>query len=1024
MTLDFQPVQIPLASGLNQKGDPRAGNPPTLDVCRNVQFDEIGGLQLRKPYDDLGIAIFGGGNLADCRRIVENGNELLCFTKDSLYSWNASISMWVLKGTHVACKVEEESKFVTTGDQIDCDRAELNGTIIYVWADGTDIYVAATDKTTGSTLMDPLRLAASRPRLVALATVIQLFVKDSVGNLSVYTIDPASPRTSLLLGVTVALAVGTFNAYYDVVRQAGADASFIAARRITTTSYSVGTVAATGVATLSTKALTCDGPIAVASHPAGTHVQVVRAHGTNVEGDLITSALVDVYTAQPIGTFTTTCHQIAAAFRTVQTSGTYRCYVFWSADEAGSMPIDPPKSNWVSSTNTLGTQAAFPMTGASTFGVATRAFDINGSVYVGLWFCGSGNALFTRIALQNTYFLFRDDALLVAKMVTDRAAGHGLVGGGYTSTICRLPGVTITSGATVVSFCANERRLLQLGSGNQGYSARAPRDITLTFDSNEARRTARLGETLYISGGEILQYDGRGLYEVGFHTYAWYLENFSLTGGMAIPDGAYTYKSGYRWDNAKGERERSTTATYHAVALTGGPNKVTGDVLGARATHKTTAGSLPAIEVWRTAISPQPDSPFYLVTSVDPAVTGVNGYLLNTDGTFVDNLTDAALLKLEANPENGSVLESLAPPAATIIIGTHDRLFLAGIAGNPSQIVYSKQRSPGEIASFNDALATSIPPEGGAITALAFQEETLVAFTTTAIYALPGDGLDNLGINGQNFGPARIISTDVGAISHETVARTPLGLIFKSNKGWYLLRGWEPQYIGGPVCDFDSDTVTAVHVMESQHQVRCLSKDVSLQGQGQGDPIENAVARVLVWDYLVNQWSEWTIADGVHACIWQGAYAYVSEDDGPKTEQLYYDSVDAYGIDIETAWIKVNDLQGRGRVRWLTVLGEYIAAHRLRIRVARDYEYTSPGVADFFDDEYWTATPTVEGGPLQVRVGPSRQQCQAIKIRITSAAIGSNVPPSNEALKLTGLALEVGVKRGTNRRLPAAQKAS
>jgi hypothetical protein len=121
-----------------------------------------------------------------------------------------------------------------------------------------------------------------------------------------------------------------------------------------------------------------------------------------------------------------------------------------------------------------------------------------------------------------------------------------------------------------------------------------------------------------------------------------------------------------------------------------------------------------------------------------------------------------------------------------------------------------------------------------------------------------------------------------------------------------------------------------------------------------------------------------------------------------------------YGLDVQTAWIKLTGLQGYQSVRRLQVLGEYRSAHDLRIRVARDYR------TDYTDDKSWTATPTEVGGPEQVRHGPSFRKCQAIKVRITATAVGSDSPPTGEAVKLTGLGLEVGARKGL-RRLPAAQ---
>ena len=52
-----------------------------------------------------------------------------------------------------------------------------------------------------------------------------------------------------------------------------------------------------------------------------------------------------------------------------------------------------------------------------------------------------------------------------------------------------------------------------------------------------------------------------------------------------------------------------------------------------------------------------------------------------------------------------------------------------------------------------------------------------------------------------------------------------------------------------------------------------------------------------------------------------------------------------YAWEIETPWIKLNELQGRGRVRRLLVAGQYRGRHDIRYRVARDY-----GEADFLLD--------------------------------------------------------------------------
>jgi hypothetical protein len=999
-----QQFAIPLAFGLNQKADPRALEVPAMTICTDAQFDELGGVQTRYPYASIGSEIFGGGTLADVRQVVANGNELLVFTETELYSWNAQLEQWVLKGEHLAVKTTEEPKFVTTGDQIECDMCELNGIVMYAWTD-TYGYIGAIDKATGAVLYGPMSIGyvGERLRLTALDTKVLLTYHDSVSGTYVYSIDPLDPATGLALVPATMSASGL--GFYDIAKVPDQDIAVFAAHLTPTTSYRVGTITAAGAVTASTKVRASIYGIAVACEPTGTNVQIIR-DAAGIFGDVIAIAtLADVTTGQAIGSLGNASYQVTAAYRSVENSSEYRCYAFW-ADGLGVY------SNWVDTAGAIGTELTF----VATLDIASRAFDHNGDVYVWLAFTTPSEVYTTlapsfSYALQNTYFLYRDDAFLCAKAAAGRA--------GATAATTYLPSV-ISTGANSYAFCGVERRVIPIGGDGarrSNYGARAPREIAFTFDSNEARRTARIGQTLYVTGGEILQYDGSQLTEVGFHIYPYVFGLVASTGSIA--DGTYAYKQTWRWDNGRGELDRSTTATHGDITLSGGPkgvNVVWGQLA---ATHKTNRPV--AVQTWRTAVDPNSDSPFYLVTSNDPSVTtNPNRYLENDQTaaagfgpTLRDALADADLTNLETSPENGGLLEPLSPPPATIIAATSDRLFLAGVAGDPDRVWYSRLRGDNEVASFHDALTVSIPREGGDITALAFINETLVVFRETAIYALTGDGFDNLG-GGQNYGPARALTVDVGAVNHESVALFDKGLIFKSSKGWYLLnKGWSCDYIGGPVSDYDDETVVAVHVMEAQHQIRCITTE-----------------RMLVLDTLVNQWGEWTIAGALHAAIWRGTYHYLAPSiaahlvlgdivpevpAGVYAELTTYAGVN-YGMDLETAWIPMGQVQGYGRVWKALILGEYRSTFALRVRLARNYLTT------YFQDKRWTVSPVTVGGPLQIEHRPSIQEMQAIKIRITAEGPSvSGSVPSGEALKLTSLGLELGVERGLFR-LPAAQR--
>ncbi len=992
-------MQVPLAAGIDTKRDPRALEMPSLAVARDCQFDEVGGLQTRKPFANVGSNILGGGTLSNVRRCVAYGDELLCFTSTSLYSWSASDSAWVSKGTYLAPKLEEKAVFHRTSEQTECDRAELGNVVVYAWTDTptsstSGVYVAAADKTTGAVLLAPTAVgtSSSRPRLLALTSVIHLYYVEGT---TLYGKAITVTNLSSTVGAA-ATSIGTaVNSRYDACVVSNSVA--IAYRRSVTTSYEVKLVTAGLSVTAATKARTCDGSIAIAYEPNNTRLLVARGNGTAVQADqLNASTLADVHTATAVGSLSSNPVQITAAFRSVADSGAYRCYIFYSRTELATNS-SLVEVNYVDTANAAGTESVC----AWTLGIGSRAFDHNGSVFVWLTFAleSTAGSAGLRAAEQNSYFLMRDDATVHAKAVWQR--GGGFQTQGY------LPGVQ-SLGSNAYAWCGAERRIIPVGTGSStlGYSDRGPREIKITFDSDEARRCVRLGETLYISGAVLSQYDGEGIAEVGFFIYP--PQVGAADGGAGnLAEGTYTYKATFRWDNAKGERERSTTATTDEIDHTGS-SLTTVSCTGLGITAKKGSRTAPAVEFWRTPVNPSIDSPFYLVTSQDPssAITE-NEYITNSlTGTpsVDDNFADSTLTTKESNPENGGVLENLAPPGAMILEATQDRLFIAGIPAAPFQVQYSKLRGTGEIAAFHDVLTIDLPPEGGPITALAFLDDMLVAFKESAVFALPGDGFDNTG-GGSNYGPARRISADVGAVSQESVALTPSGLIFKSSKGWYLLtRGGSVEYIGGPVASFDSDTVKAVHVVEAQHQVRCLTG-----------------SRMLVWDYLVNQWAEWTISDGLGACIWNGTHAYAFTT-GVKTEQSSYSSL-TYGMDVETGWIKLDGLQGYGAIRWLMILGEYRSAHALRVRVAYNYAESDASGATFVDDKSFTVTPTTVGGPIQLRHGPKRHRCEAIKIRLTAHTVGNTgTPPTGEALKLTGLGLEIGFEPALYRRLPAAQK--
>ncbi len=271
----------------------------------------------------------------------------------------------------------------------------------------------------------------------------------------------------------------------------------------------------------------------------------------------------------------------------------------------------------------------------------------------------------------------------------------------------------------------------------------------------------------------------------------------------------------------------------------------------------------------------------------------------------------------------------------------------------------------------------------------------------------------DMGMRGRfSYGPAQGIKGGVGCRDIDSVVEGPDGIYFQSKKGRYLLTlGWTMKPVGLDVADYDSETVVSAHHVDSLHELRWLTS-----------------ARMIVFDYLANTWSERTIASAVHAAIWQGTYHYLVAA-GPLAEQTTWTGT-AYGIDVETAWIQPAELQGAVEIRKLMALGEYRSGTiHVRARVAYDYNTT------WIDDRYWAASPTTVGGPLQVQINPSRQKMEAIKLRLTVVGAATQATMSTSAdlplltptghwtatftaIKLgtlgTGLSVSVGVLPGTS----------
>lgn len=1050
MAANYETLQVPFIKGMDTRTHPHLIDPPGLTTCKNAQFDEVG-LSFRYPFATIGTSIYPSGTISAVRKLAVVNDELLAFTATELYSWSSTLSKWLLRGGHMAVSTAETAVFGNSNDQTFADRAQLGNLIVYVWtevaAGSVKNYLAAIDATTRATVIAPVALSpastTSRPRVVAATSVIFVLYVVAGSGLVCGKITPSAPTwtTTPTLGV-----VSANENNYDAVQFPSTDKVVTITTATGGASYTVSKTDTDLIAVSSVKARISDSVVALSCSPAGNdRVQIIRVDNTTgatdrVMGDLLVlSTLADSIINQPLGIVTAlTVNQIACAHRSTTDGGFYRCYVFWSTSEADAVSDNAAAATrygYVDTSGAIGAEAVLVYRN----GVASRAFDYGGHVYVWTTFGVASNAeqlavagdlvLGFEVQIQNTNYLYDDTGEFHAKAAWSKAGGFGYYGG-------HLAGVALVSGTTGYATATTWQGFTDLegvkvGSFGEGVAAggdRGPADVVFTFDSDAARRVVQLGQTAYVSGGMIWQYDGDSLTETGFEQFPWFINTADVAAGT-LAVGTYNYKLSLRWVNARGESERSTTAIGRAQVVAAN-REVGWWASRLRVTRKKSSRRRPAIEMWRTVVNAPDDAPYYLVTSRDPSATGDNGYVENdetavlavrdqidsmADFTVAGAVTTYVLINKTAHPENGAVLPRLAPPPATILAVSDARMFLAGIPGEPNRIWYSLTRNDGEIVGFHPALSITLPVETGAVTALAVVDRTLIAWTATATYVVTGDGLDNTG-GGANY-EARLApgGRGIGCLSQDSVAVSPVGTFFFSRRGWYrLTSGWDLDFVGAKVDGYNSDWLASagggsgggggssvviatdalwsVQVVEAQHQIR----------------IGSAAPRILVYDWLANEWTEWTEGAAARSlATWRGAAMMATATD-VKQQATTLTGAD-YDLDIETGWFKPSGPQGRNRVRWIEVLGEFKIAHSRRVRVGVNYTTSA-----YSDDKTLALTGTA-GNAAQTRLGPRVQQVQSMRVRVTvaaSAAGGDNVI-------LTGLSLEVAPERGLRRGNPS-----
>lgn len=599
------------------------------------------------------------------------------------------------------------------------------------------------------------------------------------------------------------------------------------------------------------------------------------------------------------------------------------------------------------------------------------------------------------------------------------------------STPCSTPMLsgTVAGSATVFGLGALERGDVQLTAGVNitpvGLSS-----VSMAPQVGPAAR-GQLGETLYFAGGQLGAYDGQQVVQNGFPMYPEGIHAVTAAAGSPVVTvGVHQVVAVYEWTDGAGKRHQSAPSLPAEVTVAANEE--------IRLIIPTT--QLPQNAGWDTSISTlsivcymteaggltfyrAPQGYTTVLNDVTvPSITYIIGNIVMTD----DRLAQNEVLYTQPSQPGTRLPNVTSGPMHGL--GISQNRVWGFLSDEPGEFTYSQreQQNTG-LQFFPDALTGRIPMTAGDGVAIAELDEKTILFADRAIYAVFGSGPDPSGAN-NGFSEPQPVATDVGCVDARSVLLMPMGLIFKSQKGWQLLgRDLSVRFIGDGVERYNEFSVSSAVLMGDRHECRFTSSDTD--------------GPTLVYGYEQGQWSAFYTGaqqsgDVISAVWWpsldEGRFMQLlsSASDYPglmfDTPGQYLDGVGAGTATIapiyaRTAFLHASALEGFQRVRraYLTMTSE-TAVPTTDFVLGLDFNDIYAGPLSYNLTIDLGAVTTFDEQAVDLRHS-LRSGCQKVKsVAFSFLDAGTTDIALIPVTGLQAISLELGLKRGV-RRLPAAQ---
>lgn len=1011
-----QSVQVTFSGSIDTKTDPKQVMPTDFLALNNMVFTTGGELTKRNGYPSIGTTVVTpnpsltysvvGSTITDARKIIPYNNELLVNDAFNLYSYDESIDSWVYKGrsTMVALSTYSVAGGVNTYDIADVSIDITSG--IKVFAYGPDpssgVSYSIQDTQTGQFIINQASMGPyNTSRCISISGKSWILaINNNDGKLYYQEIVGQAVTGSPVALVSNVVA-------YD------ADVDPFSGNIYITYYQSTPTVTIallnTSMAIVSSISKSETATHGLSFFGDGTNIWVVYNNASATKSFIVNNAVTATVSAPTVidsGATAADPNSVTGVWSTAFN----KAFIFYDPITLGVGATNTAQINFNVATLSGSTiTPGIPNIFMVSLSINSKAFTVSGIPHVvGLYtYFSVIEGIDTPI--QSTNFLLNvynvtpsmgsspnDDVIAnIASKISPDESANGI------SPFKMLPSVRQNaSGAWELALLQNVNYSFTTTPHSPFFSPTGVIDCQFDFSLSNPD-AQNLGNNAIIAAGQVGMYDGANVVEQNFHIYPNALPSAVSTGGAlgnASVNSTYSYIYLYEWIDSQGQVHRSFPSPVVTPLASGQTYTFASGVTNGRVvlqvpclsvTNKS--GSQVVINVYRTIAN---GSVYFLL--------GQYGTILNDPTRYSISLTDDASddsiqgnLQIYTTGAQGY----FAPPAAAAMSNFKNRALVVPAEGG-YDFLYSNQVLPNFPVQFVPFFDQNIGTIAGQLITLAQMDDKIIIFKSgkvsgPAILYMVGQGPAPSG-SGNDFTDPLPIAVDAGCEDRSSVVLTPVGLMFKSNKGIYLLdRSLSASYIGAPVEAYNQYKVVSAQLIPNTTQVRFLLSS----------------GTILMYDYFYKRWGTFSAPAGVSDCIFQGQHTYVSSSGIVYKENpgVYFDGISTPVLmNFTTSWIKLAGLQGYQRIYFFYVLAEYLSAHQLSFSIA--YNFASSA------SQTTIITPNPSSSLENLRIFLAKQRCQAFQVSLQEIYGGT----PGAAFSMSGLNLIVGAK-SSFRTISAAQ---